>query len=107
MRSRILIVGLFLWSAQIMAQNDAGPRPARLGLCAACHGEAGMGQAAGAPNLAGQREDYLRLALREYRDGRRAIPLMRAAIGPISEAELDQLAHWYSQQTPATAKDKP
>jgi cytochrome c553 len=80
----------------------AGPaRPARLGLCAACHGETGIAQMAGAPNLAGQRLDYLRSALAQYRDGRRDVPTMRAAIGPISAAELDALARWYSAQAPA------
>ncbi len=75
-------------------------RPARLGLCAACHGETGMAQIPGAPNLAGQKLDYLREALKQYRDGRRNAPLMRAAIGPISDADLDELARWYSAQTP-------
>ncbi len=75
-------------------------KPARLGLCAACHGETGMAQIPGAPNLAGQQLDYLREALRQYRDGRRNVPLMRAAIGPMSDADLDELARWYSAQTP-------
>ena len=76
-------------------------RPARLGLCAACHGETGIAQMPGAPNLAGQRLDYLRAALAQYRDGRRDVAVMRAAIGPLSNAELDALARWYSAQTPA------
>jgi cytochrome c553 len=81
----------------------AGPtRPARLGLCAACHGETGLAQMPGAPNLAGQRLDYLRNALAQYRDGRRDVAVMRAAIGPVSAAELDALARWYSAQAPAT-----
>ncbi|RAO76785.1 cytochrome C [Dyella jiangningensis] len=75
-------------------------KPARLGLCAACHGETGMAQIPGAPNLAGQKLDYLREALKQYRDGRRNVPLMRAAIGPMSDADLDELARWYSAQTP-------
>jgi cytochrome c553 len=80
----------------------AGPaRPARLGLCAACHGETGIAQMPGAPNLAGQRLDYLRSALAQYRDGRRDVAVMRAAIGPVSDAELDALARWYSAQMPA------
>jgi cytochrome c553 len=78
----------------------AAAKPARLGLCAACHGETGMAQIPGAPNLAGQKLDYLREALKQYRDGRRNVPLMRAAIGPMSEADLDELARWYSAQTP-------
>lgn len=75
-------------------------KPARLGLCAACHGEDGMARIPGAPNLAGQKLDYLREALRQYRDGRRDIPVMRAATGPLSDAELDQLAQWFSAQNP-------
>lgn len=75
--------------------------PARLGLCAACHGERGTATQPGVPNLAGQRLDYLKLALAHYRDGSRDVPVMRAAIGPISDAELDALARWYSAQIPA------
>lgn len=59
-----------------------------------------MARIPGAPNLAGQKLDYLRDALRQYRDGRRDIPVMRAATGPLTDAELDQLAQWFSAQTP-------
>ncbi|MEW5296806.1 MAG: hypothetical protein WDW36_000058 [Sanguina aurantia] len=72
--------------------------PARLGLCAACHGSNGHASQPGVPNLAGQNLDYLRDALKQYRSGRRDVPLMRAAIGPVSDAELDALARWYSAQ---------
>lgn len=98
--SRCLAAALLAWGAMATAQA-APAKPARLGLCAACHGETGMAQIPGAPNLAGQKLDYLREALRQYRDGRRNVPLMRAAIGPISDAELDELARWYSAQPPA------
>ena len=74
--------------------------PSQLGLCAACHGTHGHAQMSGVPNLAGQRVDYLRAALRQYRDGRRNVPLMRTALGPLSEAQLDVLATWYSEQSP-------
>ncbi len=74
--------------------------PSQLGLCAACHGAHGHAQMPGVPNLAGQRVDYLRAALRQYRDGQRNVPLMRTALGPLSEAQLDALATWYSEQSP-------
>ena len=83
------------------ALAETPAKPARLGLCAACHGETGMAQIPGAPNLAGQKLDYLREALRQYRDGRRNVPLMRTVIGPVSDVELDELARWYSVQTPS------
>jgi cytochrome c553 len=66
-----------------------------------------MAQIPGAPNLAGQRLDYLRKALADYRDGSRNVPLMRAAIGPISDADLDALARWYSAQTPTPPVQSP
>lgn len=61
----------------------------------------------GVPHLAGQRLDYLRDALKQYRDGRRNIPVMRSAIGPLSDAELDLLAHWYSAQPPQPPQGQP
>lgn len=95
----VLLAALLVAALPVFAAAPA--RPARLGLCAACHGETGMAQMPGAPNLAGQRLDYLRNALAQYRDGRRDVAVMRAAIGPVSDAELDALARWYSAQPPA------
>ena len=87
------------FSACVQSQ-PAVPPPSRLGLCAACHGPTGEASVPGVPNLAGQRLDYLRDALSQYRDGRRNVPVMRAAIGPLNAAELDALARWYSAQSP-------
>ncbi|WP_369930958.1 cytochrome c [Xanthomonas sp. NCPPB 2632] len=101
---RFLLHAALLLAVSATALAAAPPaRPARLGLCAACHGEDGMARIPGAPNLAGQKLDYLRDALRQYRDGRRDIPVMRAATGPLTDAELDQLAQWFSAQTPSRA----
>jgi cytochrome c553 len=74
--------------ALALSQSALQP-PSRLGLCAACHGVNGQASQPGVPNLAGQ-----------YRDGSRNVALMRAAIGPVSDAELDALARWYSAQPP-------
>lgn len=84
------------------AQHPAKP-PAQLGLCASCHGERGMAVVPGTPNLAGQRQDYLLDALKQYRDGRRNVPQMRAAAGALSEAQMQALARWYAGQTPTVS----
>ncbi|WP_266160639.1 c-type cytochrome [Dyella silvatica] len=97
---RTVLIAACCLVAALPALASAPVKPARLGLCAACHGETGMAQIPGAPHLAGQKADYLREALKQYRDGRRNVPLMRAAIGPVSEADLDELARWYSAQSP-------
>lgn len=94
----VLLAALLAAALPVSEAPAAAARPAHLGLCAACHGETGIAQMPGAPNLAGQRLDYLRAALAQYRNGHRDVAVMRAAIGPISDAELDALARWYSAQ---------
>jgi cytochrome c553 len=100
---RLLLTAALALALSVPVLAAPPAKPARLGLCAACHGEDGMARIPGAPNLAGQKVDYLREALRQYRDGRRDIPVMRAATGPLTDAELDQLAQWFSAQTPSRA----
>ena len=80
------------------AQNPV--KPARLGLCAACHGESGRSPLKGTPHLAGQDLDYLKTALAAYRSGARDVAVMRAAVGALSQSDLDELAAWYAAQAP-------
>ena len=91
---RILFIAALCLAATLPSQAQTPVKPNRLGLCAACHGVTGHANLPGVPNLAGQQLDYLRAALAQYRDGRRDVPVMRAAVGPISAAELDALARW-------------
>jgi cytochrome c553 len=89
-------IALFLALALIATGAFAATPPARLGLCAACHGADGRARIPGAPNLAGQNYPYLMNALHAYQSGARDVAVMRAAIGPLSDAELQRLARWYS-----------
>lgn len=94
---------LFALAPVVGAQVAAAPspeRPARLGMCVACHGDDGFARIPGAPNLAGQPYAYLLQALHAYRNGQRDVPVMRAAAGPLSEADMQALARWYSAQSP-------
>ncbi len=82
-----------------VARAQAPAKPARLGLCAACHGENGIATAPGIPNLAAQNRDYLVAALRQYRSGERTAQAMRAVSGSLSDADIDALAAWYASQS--------
>lgn len=104
---RILLLAALCMTAALPIRAQAPAAPARLGLCAACHGTTGHASMPGVPHLAGQRLDYLREALKQYRDGRRKVPVMRSAIGPVSDAELDALARWYSAQSPQPPQGQP
>jgi len=91
-------------AATNMAGNGVTP-PARLGLCASCHGRDGIAIAADAPDLAGRPRQELLDAMQAYLDGRRDHGPMRAMLGPIRPAEHERLADWYAAQTPAAAAE--
>lgn len=72
------------------AQAAAGRR------CAACHTDNYAGSKAAA-RLAGQREDYLAKALRDYKSGVRSgggQAAMAEVAHPLSDEEIDALAHY-------------
>jgi cytochrome c553 len=92
-------LSVLVFASAAVAQTPA--KPARLGLCASCHGESGRALMKGTPHLAGQDLDYLKSALAAYRSGARDVAVMRAAVGALSLAELDDLAAWYAAQPAA------
>jgi cytochrome c553 len=93
---------LFVLSAPLAAAGALPAKPARLGLCAACHGETGNATQPGIPHLAAQDRDYLAAALRQYKRGERSAPAMRSASGALSDADIDALAAWYAAQARAS-----
>lgn len=66
--------------------------------CAACHAEDGNSPVAQYPRLAGQYEDYLRKALRDYRSGARKNPIMNGMAANLSEQDRADLAAFYASQ---------
>jgi cytochrome c553 len=72
------------------AQAAAGRR------CASCHTDSYAGTK-GVARVAGQREEYLVKALREYKSGARsggAMAAMADVAYPLSEEEIEALAHY-------------
>jgi cytochrome c553 len=65
--------------------------------CAACHGQNGISVNAAWPTLAGQHEDYLLNALKQYRDGSRGEPVMSAQAALIAEEDVARLALYFSR----------
>jgi cytochrome c553 len=64
--------------------------------CAACHGQNGISMNAAWPTLAGQHEDYLLHALKQYRNGKRKDPVMTAQAAMIAEEDLARLAQYFA-----------
>jgi len=64
--------------------------------CAACHGQNGISVNAAWPTLAGQHEEYLEHALKQYRNGERTDPVMSAQAALIAEEDIPRLAKYFS-----------
>jgi len=75
--------------------------------CAACHGEQGISKTPGVPSLVGQSPQYLVAAMKAYGAGERKNGIMKALLAGTSDAELEAMAAYYAQQTPARAHTGP
>ena len=72
--------------------------------CAACHGERGISKTPGMPSLVGLSAQYLVTAMKEYATGQRKNAVMKALLAGVSDSELNGIAAYYAQQTPARAQ---
>jgi len=65
-------------------------------VCAGCHGPEGISTNPLWPNLAGQKEQYLVKAMKDYRDSNRPDPSMVALAQGLSDREIEDLAAYYA-----------
>ncbi len=91
----LLLAALALPPGNALARDPVAGK-ARAAMCATCHGTLGLSQLPNAPNLAGQPAIYLVEQLRNYRSGKRGNEVMAVIAKPLTDAEIDDLAAWYS-----------
>ena len=66
--------------------------------CSSCHSEDGNTENPMFPRLAGQYESYLIRALKEYKSGARANPMMMGFASMLSEEDMRDVAAYYASQ---------
>jgi cytochrome c553 len=71
---------------------------AKAATCVACHGAEGVAAAPQWPNLAGQHETYLKVAIEHYKDGDRTDLVMNPLIAPLDEQSIEELAAFFAAQ---------
>jgi cytochrome c553 len=101
MRQHVLMAALAfapLLSAPALAA-DVKAGQIRSAACAVCHGPQGLSMQPAVPHLAGQPEIYLIEQLKAYRSGKRANEVMGVIAKPLTDAEIENLAAWYSSIT--------
>jgi cytochrome c553 len=70
--------------------------------CVACHGADGVAPNPTFPHLAGQNAAYLAIQLERFRSGERYHPLMTPVAQSLSDADIEDLAAYYSELRPWT-----
>ena len=85
------------------SKNDvpATARPKASEVCLACHGTNGVGITADYPTLAGQHRDYIERALTDYKKGGRKNAIMAGMVATLTREDIEQLAAYYSSQSPS------
>jgi cytochrome c553 len=81
--------------------RPVGTTPKAGQTCVACHGSEGVGILPEYPNLAGQQPDYIRQALHSYKSGTRKNAIMAGMAAALTEADIEELAGYYSSQRPS------
>jgi DmsE family decaheme c-type cytochrome len=87
--------------------HGPGSAHVRAAGCAACHGEGGITSKPGIPSLVGQDPQYLVPAMKSYLTGQRKFELKKLLLSGLSDAELDNIAHYYARQPAARAPTPP
>lgn len=91
------LFGVLLASAGVsLAAGDAAAGKAKAAVCAGCHGANGISPNPLWPNLAGQKDAYLIKQMKAFRDGTRSDPMMTPMAKPLSDADIENLAAYYS-----------
>ena len=95
--SLALLAGVAMAPAYAVGDVTAGK--AKSATCAGCHGMDGNSSAPTFPKLAGQHASYLYKQLQDYKSGQRADPVMMAMVANLSDADMQNLAAYYADQT--------
>lgn len=87
-------------SASAHAAGDPAAAEEKAKTCAACHGPDGNKPLDGQPypKLAGQYEDYLVKALKDYRSGARKNLVMQGQAAALNDADIANLAAYFASK---------
>ncbi|HWK74511.1 MAG TPA: c-type cytochrome [Povalibacter sp.] len=91
-------LGALYLSAPAFAEGSAEAGQAKAATCVACHGVDGNSVNPEWPTIAGQHPDYIVKQLKAFKSGARQNVLMSPMAAPLSDADIDDLAAYFSSQ---------
>jgi cytochrome subunit of sulfide dehydrogenase len=75
--------------------------------CTVCHGTDGVSVGGIPPSIAGQNREYLLQQLKDFRDGKRPATIMQQHAKGYTDAQLEQIAAYFSAVTPRVPMPAP
>lgn len=87
--------------SQPLLAADIAAGKAKSVTCSACHGSNGISAIPMYPNLAGQKEQYLVLQIKAFRDGERKNMVMAPMVASLSDTDIANLAAYYASLDPS------
>lgn len=97
--SALLLAGLLLAGSVQAASIYAGQAKAAA-VCSQCHGIRNPSVGAPFPPLAGRDVEYLKTALKQYRDKTRVSEIMNNIAGSLSDRDINNIANYYGRLKP-------
>lgn len=97
--SVVLLAGLLLAGSSQAASLYAGQSKAAA-VCSQCHGIRMPSADAPFPPLGGRDTEYLKTAIKQYRDKTRVSDIMNAIAGSLTDNEINDIAHYYGNVKP-------
>ena len=94
----IALVSVLIFASGTATAGDIEAGKAKAAMCASCHGPTGISMSPLWPNLAGQKEQYLIKQIKAFRDGTRKDAMMAPMVAALSDADIENLAAYYSSQ---------
>jgi cytochrome c553 len=91
-----LVLGLSCAPAHAGGDVKAGAQKSKTLQCQTCHGQDGISKLPGAPNLAGQSQDYMIASLGAYKSGERKNDIMNTIAQPLKDADIADITAYYA-----------
>ena len=85
-------------NAEEALKGSAEAGATKAAVCTACHGVNGNSSNPEWPNLAGQHETYLQVALERYKTGQRVDMVMNPLIAQLDKQSIEELAAFFASQ---------
>jgi cytochrome c553 len=97
--SMLILLGLLSNGSAQAASLYAGQAKAAA-VCSQCHGIRMPSADAPFPPLGGRDPEYLKTAIKQYRDKTRVSDIMNAVAGSLTDKDINDIAHYYGNVKP-------